>query len=49
MSTVIVAAVIVLCLELAARSVIKDKKRGGCSGCSGSCGGCAGHCQHHGK
>ena len=49
MSTVIVAAVIVLCLVLAARSVIKDKKRGSCSGCSGSCGGCAGHCQHHGK
>ena len=51
MSTFFIAAALVALILLAARSVIRQKKRGGCSGCPGGCShhspeGC--HC-HHGK
>lgn len=44
MATVIVFIVLVLVLALIARSVYRQKKSGGCSGCPGGCGGCSHHC-----
>ncbi|MGN8967235.1 FeoB-associated Cys-rich membrane protein [Intestinimonas sp. HCP28S3_D6] len=48
METIIVGAIVLAILGLAARSVIKGHKEGGCSGCGGSCGGSC-HCsgEHH--
>ena len=43
METVIVGAIVLGILALAARSVIKDHRKGGCSACGGGCGGCD-HC-----
>lgn len=39
MGTFLVSLIIVAIVILAVRSLIKDKKRGGCSGCNG----CSGH------
>ena len=45
MATLIVGLVIAAAVYLAAKSVIKTKKSGGCVGCSSCSGGC-GHCTH---
>lgn len=41
--TVIVGAIVLLCVGLAIRSMIKDKKSGK-SSCGGDCSKCGGHC-----
>lgn len=43
--SVIILALVVLCLVLAVRYLIRHRG-GGCSGCSGCSGDCA-QCQHH--
>lgn len=44
MGTVVVAAVLVLVIGLAVRSMIKDKKNGKSLQCGGNCKHCGGHC-----
>lgn len=44
MGTVVVAAVLVLVIGLAVRSMIKDKKNGKSLQCGGDCKHCGGHC-----
>ena len=48
MGDIIVIAVLILCVALIIRNMIKTRKKGGCAGCSkcGSCGSCTGtaHC-----
>ena len=44
MGTVVVAAVLVLLIGLAVRSMIKDKKNGKSLQCGGDCKHCGGHC-----
>ena len=43
MGTVVVAAVLVLVIGLAVRSMIKDKKNGKSLQCGGDCKHCGGH------
>ena len=40
--TILVILVLVIAVVLAVRSIVKDKKKGGCSGYSGGCS-CSGH------
>ena len=44
MTTLIVGLLVALLVFLAARSVVRQSKTGGCSGCSG-CSGCGGSCR----
>ena len=50
METVIVGTIVLAVLCLAVRSMIKSRKKGGCSACGGGCGGscchCANDCRH---
>ena len=46
METLITGVIVLAILGLAARSVIRDRKKGGCASCSG-CGGSCGHCGEH--
>ena len=46
MTTLIVGLLVALLVFLAARSVVRQSKTGGCSGCSG-CSGCGGSCGCH--
>lgn len=50
METVIVGTIVLAVLCLAVRSMIKSRKKGGCSACGGGCGGsfchCADDCRH---
>ena len=41
MPTLIVGLLVAALLFFAARSVVRQSKSGGCSGCSGGCGGCS--------
>ena len=41
MGDVIVIAVLILCVALIIRNMIKTRKKGGCAGCSGCSGGCS--------
>ena len=43
MGDVIVISVLALVVGLVIFSLLKQKQKGGCSGCSGSCNGCT-HC-----
>ena len=51
METVIVGAIVLAVLCLAIRSMIKSRKKGGCSACGGGCGGSCCHSpnEHHKK
>lgn len=40
--TILVILVLAIAVVLAVRSIVKDKKKGGCSGCPGGCS-CSGH------
>ena len=42
MATIIVLIVLAVILFFLGRSFIRDRKSGGCSGCSGGCSGCGG-------
>lgn len=44
--TVIVSLLLLGVVALAIRHLWKERKKGGCSGCSGSCSGCC-HCHEH--
>ena len=44
MGDIIVIAVILAAVALAVWSLLKDRKKGGCSGCSGCSGKCSGSC-----
>lgn len=44
METLIVGAIVAAILALAARSVVKSHKKGGCAACGNNCGGGCGHC-----
>ena len=44
MGTIVVLAVLLVVVYFAARSVIRDKKNGKCSGGCAGCSGCAGSC-----
>ena len=44
MATFIIGLALIALVVLIIRSIIKEKKKGGCIGCSGSCGHCSGHC-----
>lgn len=44
MPTLIVGLLVAVLLFFAARSVVRQSKSGGCSGCSGGCGGCSCGC-----
>ncbi len=37
----LLTAAVALCLILAVRKILRDRKKGGCCGCSGSCAGCS--------
>ncbi|MBQ3242890.1 MAG: FeoB-associated Cys-rich membrane protein [Oscillospiraceae bacterium] len=41
MGDIIVIAVLILCVALIVRNMIKTRKKGGCAGCSGCSGGCS--------
>ncbi|MBQ1237421.1 MAG: FeoB-associated Cys-rich membrane protein [Oscillospiraceae bacterium] len=41
MGDIIVIAVLILCVALIIRNMIKTRKKGGCAGCSGCSGGCS--------
>ena len=41
MGDIIVIAVLILCVALIVRNMIKTCKKGGCAGCSGCSGGCS--------
>lgn len=41
MGDIIVIAVLILCVVLIIRNMIKTRKKGGCTGCSGCSGGCS--------
>ncbi len=43
MGDIIVIAVLILCVALIIRNMIKTRKKGGCAGCSG-CSGCCSTC-----
>lgn len=43
MGTFVVGAIVVLCVTLAVRSMVQDKKSGR-SHCGGDCSKCKGHC-----
>lgn len=47
MSTVIVGLLVALLVFFAVRSVVRQSKSGGCSGCGGGCAGCSGSCGCH--
>lgn len=47
MSTLIVGLLVAVLVFFAARSVVRQSKTGGCSGCSGGCAGCSGSCGCH--
>ncbi|WP_373165225.1 FeoB-associated Cys-rich membrane protein [Agathobaculum sp. Marseille-P7918] len=47
MSTLIVGLLVALLVFFAARSVVRQSKTGGCSGCGGGCAGCSGSCGCH--
>ena len=40
------AVILAVVLFFVGRSVIRDRKNGGCSGCPGGCPGCGGKCSH---
>ena len=42
MANIIVGGIIVLILALAVRTMVRDRKKGGCSSCGGGCGHCSG-------
>lgn len=42
--TIVVGILLLAAVLLACRSILKSRKKGGCSGCSGGCGGACGHC-----
>ena len=44
MATIIVLVILAVVLFFVGRSVIRDRKNGGCSGCPGA--GCGGKCSH---
>ena len=46
MATIIVLVILAVVLFFVGRSVIRDRKNGGCSGCPGGCPGCSGKCSH---
>lgn len=43
--TIIVLAILILCVVLIIRTLVKDKKNGVCS-CGGDCGSCGAYCPH---
>jgi len=49
LSTIFVVCVLLLVVALAIRSMIKDKKKGGCAGGCAGCSGCASAAQKHHK
>lgn len=49
LSTILVVCVLLLIVALAIRSMIRDKKKGGCAGGCAGCSGCASAAQHHDK
>ena len=42
--TIVVGILLLAAVLLACRSILKSRKKGGCSGCGGGCGGACGHC-----
>lgn len=47
--TIFILFIFAAAIFLAVRSIIRDKKKGGCAGCSGGCscgGACGGHTTH---
>ena len=46
MATIIVLVILAAVLFFVGRSVIRDRKNGGCSGCPGGGPGCGGKCSH---
>lgn len=49
LSTILVVCVLLLVVALAIRSMIRDKKKGGCAGGCAGCTGCTSAAQHHHK
>ncbi len=46
MGDAIVLTVLAVVIYLVVRSMVKNYKKGGCSGCSGNCSGCSAGCSH---
>ena len=44
MGDIIILAALAAVVALAVRALVKQRRKGGCAGCSGGCAGCSGRC-----